>query len=188
MVGPHGSGKTSLVRTFKTQEYDEFTTATIGAEYTNLHIDDRCSVNIWDTAGSEKYSTIMPLYYRNSDVAILVFDTSDPSSILSVDTWMQIITTYTENIILVGNKMDKQEQINTDILLNDLKKKYSYIQLSATNLESVNHLFVDCMFDNLTSITEHTMGTNDTEVDQTILLSGFAIPKTSKYKCVSNGC
>lgn len=44
----------------------------------------RIELNIWDTAGQEKFHSLGPIYYRDSQGAILVYDITDPSSFVRV--------------------------------------------------------------------------------------------------------
>lgn len=40
----------------------------------------RVNLSIWDTAGQEKFHALGPIYYRNSNGAILVYDITDEDS------------------------------------------------------------------------------------------------------------
>jgi GTPase SAR1 family protein len=46
-------------------------------------------LNIWDTAGDERFRSIMPLYYKDAEVALLVFDLTDPDSFIGIDYWLK---------------------------------------------------------------------------------------------------
>lgn len=45
-------------------------------------------LNIWDTAGDERFRSIMPLYYRDAEIALLVFDLTDAESFKGIDYWL----------------------------------------------------------------------------------------------------
>jgi len=45
-------------------------------------------LNIWDTAGDERFRSIMPLYYRDAEIALLVFDLTDAETFKGVDYWL----------------------------------------------------------------------------------------------------
>lgn len=45
-------------------------------------------LNIWDTAGDERFRSIMPLYYRDAEIAILVFDLTEAESFKGIDYWL----------------------------------------------------------------------------------------------------
>ena len=46
---------------------------------------------IWDTAGQEMYRSMIKMYYRGVQVAIIVYDLTDKNSFLSVPTWIEDI-------------------------------------------------------------------------------------------------
>ena len=49
---------------------------------------EEIQLNIWDTAGDERFRSIMPLYYRDAEIALLVFDLTDPESFKGIDYWL----------------------------------------------------------------------------------------------------
>jgi len=74
-------------------------------------------LNIWDTAGDERFRSIMPLYYRDAEIALLVFDLTDPESFKGIDYWLgeleekvraegMLICRSRFMIGLIGNKKD----------------------------------------------------------------------------------
>lgn len=66
---------------------------TIGVEYKQktLKLEDSSTirVQIWDTAGTARYNTITPNYYRNIDGILLVFDISNSKSFEMVNFWIK---------------------------------------------------------------------------------------------------
>ena len=81
-------------------------------------------LNIWvkilleqDTAGEEKYRALAPLYYREADGVILVFDLSNYDSFLSMTKWFEEVKNHAKpelKIVLCGNKCDLKKQVNFD--------------------------------------------------------------------------
>ena len=66
------------------------------------------SMNYCDTAGQERYRAIGTLYYKNADVAIVVFDVTNKESFSSIGTWIQSFRDNADKgtVIIVGNKVD----------------------------------------------------------------------------------
>lgn len=70
-------------------------------------------LQIWDTAGQEKYRSIVQTYYKGAVGIILVYSVNDRKSFQNVDSWMkQIKTNAAESvvIILIGNKCDVNDR------------------------------------------------------------------------------
>ena len=69
----------------------------------------RVALQIWDTAGSERYARMAPLYYHNADAAIVVYDVSCSQSFRraqDVVEELRRVATPSIVIALAGNKLD----------------------------------------------------------------------------------
>lgn len=67
-------------------------------------------VQLWDTAGTERYRTMTPIFYRNVDGVLLIFDITDRASFRSIQYWVDELSEKGEDsaeLILVGNKNDR---------------------------------------------------------------------------------
>ena len=77
VMGDVAVGKTSLVTKTVHDIFEENQKSTIGASFSAKIVvvqGDEVKLNIWDTAGQEKYRSMVPLYYKDADAAVLVFD------------------------------------------------------------------------------------------------------------------
>ena len=86
LLGDSGVGKSSLMTTFLEQK-DKYNSSTIGVDFgskTISYYEKKIKLLIWDTAGQEMYLSITRNYFRNVDVAILVY------SIDSMDSFTKI--------------------------------------------------------------------------------------------------
>lgn len=58
--------------------FDDYRESTIGAAFLTqtISLDDSTTVKfeIWDTAGQERYKSLAPMYYRNANCAVVVYD------------------------------------------------------------------------------------------------------------------
>eukprot|EP01091_Cochliopodium_minus_P020260 TRINITY_DN87_c0_g1_i2.p1 TRINITY_DN87_c0_g1~~TRINITY_DN87_c0_g1_i2.p1 ORF type:complete len:125 (+),score=23.37 TRINITY_DN87_c0_g1_i2:1-375(+) len=83
LLGETEVGKTCIVNRFVDNKFNK-TSVTIGASFfaRNLIIEENVLVKlrIWDTAGQEKYRCLIPMYYKGSSAAIVVFDLTNQES------------------------------------------------------------------------------------------------------------
>ena len=112
LIGDSYVGKTSLIQKKINSEISTRYEETVGAAfhtYSAIVNKQKHVIQVWDTAGQEKYKSLGPVYYRNSCAAILVYDVTNRSSFDSLPQW---IKTYKEvtcgkgQIIIVANKVD----------------------------------------------------------------------------------
>jgi small GTP-binding protein len=88
MVGAGGVGKTSLVNKLSTGGFSPQVSPTIGAAYIRhtIQLQARAvTLNIWDTAGQEKFHSLVPLYMRNAHGLVFVFDISSDGPLQELD-------------------------------------------------------------------------------------------------------
>jgi len=81
LLGEGRVGKTSLVLRFCKDTFSDSQSPTIQASFLDKAVtvgDNRISLAIWDTAGQERFHALGPIYYRDADSALLVFDITDP--------------------------------------------------------------------------------------------------------------
>ena len=73
----------------------------------------KATLQIWDTAGQDKFRSISQSYIRNGDAIILVYDITSDDTFKHVTTWMDAIHNMAKQdvpIILVGNKTDMENE------------------------------------------------------------------------------
>jgi small GTP-binding protein len=116
LVGDAQVGKTSILNRLTSGTFRETTAATVGAAF-QTHIlttgNGAVTMQIWDTAGQEKYRALAPLYYRSANVAILCFDLTNRDSFDVAAAWADELaekTTGDFQILLVGNKCDMTDE------------------------------------------------------------------------------
>eukprot|EP01128_Nolandella_sp_AFSM9_P000491 TRINITY_DN1064_c0_g1_i1.p1 TRINITY_DN1064_c0_g1~~TRINITY_DN1064_c0_g1_i1.p1 ORF type:complete len:206 (+),score=34.92 TRINITY_DN1064_c0_g1_i1:25-618(+) len=114
-LGKSGVGKTSITLRFCRDTFLDGTEATIGASFLTkmMTISDRqIKFEMWDTAGQERYRALAPMYYRNCDAALLVYDLTDAESFSALQSWYQELQKNVPNciIVLAGNKVDLAQE------------------------------------------------------------------------------
>jgi small GTP-binding protein len=111
LVGDTLVGKTSIVNAFKKDSFNVCVPATIVADINFFQFetkDGQVLMRIYDTAGQEKYLSLTVSYFRDSDLALLVFDITDTETYNNLPKWISHIRGLSPNvkIILIGNKID----------------------------------------------------------------------------------
>lgn len=112
IVGDSGVGKTSLFTSFADQGFIRSHVPTIGVDFRLKQIqvgDQRVKLQIWDTAGLERYRSLTANYFRGADVVCLVYDITSRESFANLKNWIHIIqqtTTEEFMFLVVGNKVD----------------------------------------------------------------------------------
>jgi Ras-related protein Rab-5C len=114
-LGKSGVGKTSITLRFCRDTFTEGAEATIGASFLTkmMNVGDRTiKFEMWDTAGQERYRALAPMYYRNADAAVLVYDITDPDSFDALLSWYQELQKNVPDciIFLAGNKLDLKDK------------------------------------------------------------------------------
>ena len=115
LLGEAAVGKSSLVLRFVSNDFQENKEPTIGAAF----LTQKCTIGertikyeIWDTAGQERFASLAPMYYRNAQAAIVVYDITKPASFIKARHWVKELDEQANRditIALVGNKLDLVE-------------------------------------------------------------------------------
>lgn len=108
ILGESATGKSSIAYRLAKNKFNRNMESTIGASFLTI-TDGNIQYDIWDTAGQEKYLALVPLYYKNSDVILLVFDMENLKTIDRFIFYLdKIINELTKQyrILIVGNKCD----------------------------------------------------------------------------------
>ena len=119
LIGNSGVGKTSIINQYIDQTFDEANAATIGANYSEKVItknNKEYELNIWDTAGQEKFHSVGKHFYKDAYIVCLVYDITSQDSLEQLETiWYPDIKKYGEKytiLAVVGNKSDLYENDN----------------------------------------------------------------------------
>ncbi len=77
---------------------------------------------IWDTAGQERFASLAPMYYRNAQSALVVYDLTKPTSLVKAKHWVAELQRQASPgivIALVGNKLDLTNEPGSSSNLGD---------------------------------------------------------------------
>ena len=150
LLGDSDVGKSSLILRYTEETFNSKLVNSIGVDFKmkKKEIDGKIiKVQIWDTAGHERFRSITYSYYRGANAIIIVFDLSDKKSFISITEWLKQIEKHAkENVFkfLVGNKSDL---IDERKVTYEEAKQYAdehdlpYIETSAKEGININELF-----------------------------------------------
>ena len=129
ILGEGRVGKTSILLRFVRGEYQDDQQTTLQASYLDKKINTNgqsSHLSIWDTAGQERFHALGPIYYRDADGAMLVYDITSHESFVKVRTWVRELRSIVGNnisIVIAGNKVDLKSRraVNEDEALEYAK-------------------------------------------------------------------
>jgi small GTP-binding protein len=116
IVGDTQVGKTCIIGHLVTNTFKPSTPPTIGAAFQTYVMatpQGPVTMQIWDTAGQEKYRALAPMYYRSADIAILVFDVTSLQSFEGMEQWCQELSEKAPRnlqLLIAGNKVDLEDE------------------------------------------------------------------------------
>ena len=114
ILGDSNVGKSSLINRLINNKFVELSN-TLSIEY-HSYITSingyKIRMQIWDTAGQEKFNSLVTNYYKGSDVAIFVYSIDTEESFKNIERWYKLLKENNENSIniLIGNKSDKKDE------------------------------------------------------------------------------
>ncbi len=154
VVGDGGVGKTALTLRFSKGFFTEDYKMTIGVDFhvKTIAIDSvegpiRAKLQIWDTGGQERFSSIRPMYYRGSLGALMIFDLTNSGSFEHLPQWIEEVRANVKTeipLLLVGNKSDLVDQRAVSLEeINSFTNNFNlyYMETSAKTGEGVGDCF-----------------------------------------------
>ena len=156
LVGESGVGKTCLLSMY-VKGVIEQTIPTIAVEFCTKEIElcdgTKVKVQIWDTAGEERFKSLAMTYYRKAYGILLLFDVTKKSSFMACKNYLEEVRINSDKkcvIYLVGNKIDLvDERVITKEAAEEFAKNENikYIETSAVKNMKVTEAFTSLLND-----------------------------------------
>ena len=197
LIGESGVGKTSIISQFVEQTFEKDQHSTIGGTFNTKSI--KCSngkiikFEIWDTAGQERYRSVTKIFYKDVNVAILVYDITNQSSFQELKKyWVgQVKESSPKNVIIaiIANKSDlfESETVNEKDARQFAKDINALFALtSARNNVGVSDLFIEIAKNYIGTSSELTIEEKD-EIEEykKIRRESLKITKESQKKHIN---
>ncbi len=151
LLGDTSVGKTCFLMRYTDNTFQEIHMSTIGLDYKlkNVQLEDGkfVKIQIWDTAGQDRFRSITKNYYKGAHGIILLYDITDRKSYDNVKTWVEQIREEVSekvSIILVGNKIDDVEGRKVKTEEGEKLAKeigLSFFECSAKTGENIDSIF-----------------------------------------------
>jgi Ras-related protein Rab-7A len=120
VIGDSGVGKTSLIQTYFSGKFSNTHRPTLGADFVSGTVNlngKEITMQVWDTAGQEKFQSIGTAFYRGSDCCVIVYDITNPTSFEKMNNWKHefieqggITNAEKFPFVIIGNKCDKEAE------------------------------------------------------------------------------
>ena len=148
LVGSYSSGKTTLIQNYMFHNVElPKPDPTIGMSGLEKHfVFDKTQIKnlIFDTAGQERYASLIPVYLRNCDILIFTIDSSDYSNSFNYfKTVIPDVVNLNKYIIICFTKIDKSNIYESetikeiDDIMSSYKKTYKIIYTSSVDKKNI---------------------------------------------------
>ena len=186
VVGDSSVGKTNFVMRLINNEFSKnyMTTSGIDLKATDIEIKNKkIHIQLWDTAGQEKYKAITKNLFLKVMGALIIYDITNEASYNNLKSWVQLIKEECGKhmqLIILGNKsdLDAERKISKDEAINYAKEqKIDYIETSSKTGENVKKA--------VTMICESILENKEMNDSSSFMLdnSSFLMDKRKKRCC-----
>ena len=119
VAGNGGVGKTTLLRRYVDDIFDESTITTIGVDFFLKEMslkEGNCSLQLWDLGGQERFRHLLSNFIMGARGALLLIDLTKMPQMLHILNWVNMVRLHDLDlpIILVGTKLDLEDAITVD--------------------------------------------------------------------------
>ena len=157
-LGDQSVGKSCILNRFMNDTFTEEYQATIGLDFQskNVQIDNQdIHLLLYDTAGQEKFRALIPMYTRDANIILLVYDVTSKDSFLHLSDWLRDLTNVKKEEVIfavVGNKtdLDDRREVNSNEGENYAKEHdFIFAEVSAKTGDGFSELFYKNLFEKI---------------------------------------
>ena len=154
-LGDQAVGKSSILNRFYQDKFEPDYQATIGLDFHSKNTEiNGTSVRLllYDTAGQEKFKSLIPMYIRDANIILVVYDISLKDSFIHTDHWVNETKELKREdaiFVLIGNKTDLEDKrtVTTKEAENYAAEKgFLFQEVSAKTGDGIEELFVHKIF------------------------------------------
>jgi small GTP-binding protein len=151
VLGEEAVGKTSLIRRFVVEKFDDKYIATIGTKSSkktlNIRSDDtnvNLTMIIWDILGQKKFSELKKSAYKGANSAFIVLDLTRIETLYAFNEWIDSLYKVAPNIpvVILANKSDLEPAFGVEEIKKVIgNRDFPYFLTSAKTGKNVNPAF-----------------------------------------------
>ena len=156
IIGDSGVGKSNFLFKFIEGQFSPLHVATVGFDYKSKIValptlKKKVKLQIWDTAGQEKYMSINKNLFQRVQGIILMYDLTKRETFERLNIWLNIIKQMTNEIpiILVANKLDDELNPESGRIVEENEGEkfakengYQFLEASGLNGTNVDKVFI----------------------------------------------
>lgn len=155
LIGDSDVGKTSILKQFIENRFDEINQFIIGIDFRYVHINNDnenqpVKLVIWDPSGQSRFKEITRLYYKKTNIVIFVYSITDRKSFINIIEWFEDIEKYAPTNtfkVLVGNKSDLEDKRKVTYeegeIISQIYNCNMFYETSAKDNKSIKEIFVN---------------------------------------------
>ena len=174
LLGESGSGKSQLLTAYINEcsvpsKHENTTVGGIDFKVKNIELDGKkVRLQLWDTAGLERFRSMTSSFYRGAHGILMVFDVKDELSFNSIQYWLKEVDEHVKSQVIpmfvVGNVTgcrDYERQV-TPSRASDfaVSENMRYMEYSLKENESINMIFTE-MAANIMDMMNKRSGNKD---------------------------
>jgi small GTP-binding protein len=185
IVGGSGVGKTNFLNMFLNNKFNQNYFSSTGIDLQNkiMNIKNKkVRIQIWDTAGQEKYKSITKNLFLKVMGALVLYDITNEESFTKLKEWVELIKEECGRhikILIIGNKSDLESQRaidKEDAMKYANEEKVQYIECSSKTGENVEKAII--------MLSEKILESTEISMDSSLMLDSTLLSsKIKKRKC-----
>ena len=175
VVGNQGTGKSCILNRFVNETFEENYQATIGLDFQSKNVtihDQDVRLILYDTAGQEKFRSLIPMYIREAQIILLIYDITNRESFDSMPRWIQEVLDVknTEAVfVLIGNKIDLEN--DRKVTFEEGKKfaaenNFIFQEVSAKTGKNFENLFEVKIYESVYNIFKKEFEKREGEIEE----------------------
>ena len=154
-LGDQYVGKSSILNRFYQDKFEQDYQATIGLDFHSKNVNingNPVRLLLYDTAGQEKFKSLIPMYIRDANIILVVYDITNKDSFTHTEHWVNETKDLKREdaiFVLVGNKTDLEENRMVQVKEAEdfaTEKGFLFQEVSAKTGENVEELFNNKIF------------------------------------------